>query len=200
MDEKAFRQFPVSFQLAQRSMVLAIAIPMMMRWLLRAKGGFIQILIWGSVSLCALVGLVATYYVVIRYPYIGLVDAKDGDLFSKYIPSQSNWLLQSGKILAVLVLLILLVAPALDRVIDARDIVMMLYTVSVLLFVLFLSIRYDRFQHPTVATFLRCSLGVGILFFPAFLPALIIGSIRAKQLLYFAQRELELEDRNSKLS
>jgi hypothetical protein len=59
-----------------------------------------------------------------------------------------------------------------------------------LFFVLFLLFKYNRFDHPTVATLLRCSMGLGVLFFPLFLPAVIIGSGRAKSLLAEAQERL----------
>jgi hypothetical protein len=57
-------------------------------------------------------------------------------------------------------------------------------------FVLFVLFRYNRFDHPAVATLLRCSMGLGILLFPLFLPAIVIGSQRAKRLLNQAQEEL----------
>jgi hypothetical protein len=132
----------------------------------------------------------ATYYAVIRYPYIGLVDAKDGDLFTKYVSTISKpfkWIIQW---LGIVLLVVIFVSPAVDLKINLRDLLIMFYAGVVLGFVLFLTFVYDRFLHPTVATFLRCSLGVGIIFVPLFLPAILIGSVRAKSLLDRAETEL----------
>lgn len=142
-----------------------------------------------------MVGLIATYYVVIRYPYIGLVDAADGDLFSKYIESQKKWVLNLAKGVGIFIAISAIFARLWDGKINGIDLSIALYAASILIFLLFLTFYYDRADHPTVATFLRCSMGLGIFLYPLFIPALIIGSMRVNTLLDEAILKMEAEKR-----
>ena len=55
-------------------------------------------------------------------------------------------------------------------------------------FLLFLTFGYSPERYPAVATYLRATAGVGLVFFPLFIPALIVGTIRANQILDEADR------------
>ena len=83
---KSFREFPLSVRIAQRSWVTAVTIPLvMLQVIARMKVPWVAQSIFGISGLFALVGYVSTCWVLVRYPYIGMVDSSDGDLYSKYV-------------------------------------------------------------------------------------------------------------------
>lgn len=194
---KQYREFPLSIRVAQRSWLVAIIIPIFLRQMLRAKVPWMSIAVLMASGLCACVGLVATYISVIRYPYMGLVDAADGDLYAKYVESRSKFLFTLVKIVGLLAGALALVLPFLDGQLNGKELLFLLYVVPVVGFIGFLVFRYDRMEHPTVATLLRCSMGLGVPLFPLFIPALLIGSMRAKALLDQATTQIESEERYS---
>jgi hypothetical protein len=188
---KLFREFPLSVRIAQRSWLTALAIPILsLRILTKIKVPWVVQTILGIAGLCGVVGFVATCWVVVRYPFIGMVDAADGDLYANYVEKTSMILKKFVGLCTAIGLGISLYLPLADGRITGIEILWMIYASLVLVFVLFLLLRYNRFDHPTVATLLRSSMGLGILFFPLFLPAVIVGSGRAKRLLGEAQERL----------
>lgn len=197
---KMYKEFPASIRWAQRSFLLALAIPIVFRSALRGKVRWMLFAVWGASAACGLLGLLMTYYAVIRYPYMGLVDAADGDLYAKYVESKSKILFGFLKVTGLIAGVLLLVAPWLDGKLTPGEGLLLLYVVPVVGFMLFLVFRYSRIDHPTVATLLRCSMGLGVLLFPLFIPALILGSMRGKALLDRATRTLEDESRYARPS
>jgi hypothetical protein len=195
---RMYGEFPLSIRIAQRSIVAAAVIPFFcVRVLLKPKKQgetiWLQIAVGVVSGICAAVGLLATYYAVIRYPYMGLVDAADGDLFHKYLVSKSKGLQFLAKCACLMVAGGGVIAPMLDGQITGIEWLVISYAALVFLFLIFLLVYYHRFDHPAVATFLRCSMGIGIFLFPFFLPALIIGSMRADKLLDEEIMKLEAE-------
>lgn len=198
---KTYSEFPLSIRIAQRSIVIAVMVPIFILIFIvkgkirlwKAWPKWLSIAIGAVSGPCAMVGLIATYYAVIRYPYIGLVDAADGDLYHKYIESRSDWIQFAIKLLCLIVAGIGIVAPVADGAVTAIDGVIILYSIAIFLFVLFLLMYYDRIDHPAIATFLRCSMGLGLFLYPFFIPALVIGSFRAEALLGDAMVQLESE-------
>ena len=187
---KSFREFPLSVRIAQRSWVTAVTIPLvMLQVIARMKVPWVAQSIFGISGLFALVGYVSTCWVLVRYPYIGMVDSSDGDLYSKYVGPLGR----VPKILgtcAVVCLCIALIALSQKGKLTGIEILWILYCGSTLLFLLFILFRFNRFDHPAVATLLRCTLGFGIPLFPLFVPALLVGSQRAKRLLDEAQEQI----------
>jgi hypothetical protein len=190
-----FGEFPFSIRVAQRSLLIAIAIPIFLRRGLQAKVPWMRWSVFAASGICAAVGLIATFYAVIRYPYMGLVDAADGDLFAKYIESNRKWVLVTVKVLMLIGALAGIIVPMLDGQISQRDAWVILYAFAILAFMVFLLFFYNREDHPTVATFLRCSMGLGVFFYPLYIPALVIGSMRVQRLLDDAVQELDREQR-----
>lgn len=197
---KLYKEFPASIRWAQRSFLLALAIPIVFRSALRGKVRWMLFAVWGASAACGLLGLFMTYYAVIRYPYMGLVDAADGDLYAKYIESKSKILFGFLKVAGLIAGVLLLIAPWLDGRLTPGEGLLLLYVVPVVGFMVFLVFRYSRLDHPTVATLLRCSMGLGVLLFPFFIPALMLGSMRGKALLDRAARTLEDENRYARPS
>jgi len=188
---KSFRDFPLSVRIAQRCWVTSIAIPVLsMRVLAKIKIPWIVQTILGASGLFAIAGFIATNWVLVRYPYIGMVDATDGDLYSKYIEKVSVFLKKLVGLCIAMALAFALYAPIRDGNLTGLELLWLAYGGSVLIVVVFVLLKFNRYDHPTLATLLRCSMGVGLLFFPLFLPAIIIGSGRAKRLLAEAQHHL----------
>jgi len=188
---KLYREFPLSVRIAQRSWLTALAIPVLsMRILAKIKIPWVLQTIFGVTGLVALVGFVATCWVIVRYPYIGMIDAADGDLYAKYIEKVSLFVKKLVGICVAIILGVALYSPMRDGNINGLELLWLLYGACTMIFLLFVLIKFNRFDHPTVATLLRCTMGLGILLFPLFLPALIVGSQRAKRLLGQAQDQL----------
>lgn len=203
-DTKMFGEFPLSIRIAQRSIVVAILIPIILRAFLRQRGQvkipWMQFAVGAASGVCAAVGCIATYYAVIRYPYMGLVDAADGDLYSKYVGSKRRWV----QVAAILACLAIAAAGIMGPMADGRVIgwewLVIFYSSAVFFFVIFLIFYYDRADHPAIATFLRCSMGLGILLFPLFIPAILIGSMRVNTLLDEAMLKMEAEKKRTGFS
>jgi hypothetical protein len=188
---KRFREFPLSVRIAQRSWITAVAIPLVLiRVIAKMKIPWVVQSILGLSGLFALVGYVSTCWVLVRYPYIGMVDSSDGDLYSKYVDQLGALVKKLLGLCAVICLCFALFAPLRDGKLNGLEVLWLLYGGSTLLFLLFILFRFNRFDHPAVATLLRCTLGFGIPLFPLFVPALLIGSQRAKRLLDEAQEQI----------
>ena len=187
---KSFREFPLSVRVAQRSWITAVTIPfVMLQVIAKLKVPWVAQSVFGLSGFVALVGYITTCWVLVRYPYIGMVDSSDGDLFSKYVGPLGR----VPKILGtfgVVCLCIAFIALSQKGKLTGLDILWLLYGGSTLLFLLFILLRFNRFDHPAVATLLRCTLGFGIPLFPLFVPALLVGSQRAKRLLDEAQEQI----------
>jgi hypothetical protein len=189
--QKKFREFPLSVRVAQRSWITAVAIPLLLiRVIAKMNIPWVVQSIFGVSGLFALIGYVSTCWVLVRYPYIGMVDSSDGDLYSKYVDQLGALVKKLLGLCAVVCLCFALVAPLRDGKLTGLEVLWLLYGGSTLLFLLFILFRFNRFDHPAVATLLRCTLGFGIPLFPLFVPALLVGSQRAKRLLDEAQEQI----------
>jgi hypothetical protein len=189
--QKQFREFPLSIRVAQRSWITAVAIPLLLlRVIAKMKIPWVVQGIFGVSGLFALIGYVSTCWVLVRYPYIGMVDSSDGDLYSKYVDQLGAFVKKLLGLCAVVCLVFALFAPLRDGKLTGLEVLWLLYSGSTLLFLLFILFRFNRFDHPAVATLLRCTLGFGIPLFPLFVPALLVGSQRAKRLLDEAQEQI----------
>lgn len=197
-NRKTFREFPLSFRIAQRSFLFAVLIPIVLRFMIRAKVGGIPMAVIAASGLCLLTGIIATHFVLIRYPYIGMVDPADGDLYAKYVETISLRIRKMLKVVGIAAGALAIAIPFFDGNVKSIELAWLIYSAVLFMFILFLAFRYDRLEHPAVATFLRCTLGLGIILCPIFLPALIIGSMRAQRILDDAEVQLEAEKRQSR--
>ncbi|MEL6109405.1 MAG: hypothetical protein AAFU85_25640 [Planctomycetota bacterium] len=183
----SFDDLPFSYRLSQRAMAAAAVIaifggraiaaprrPAAVRWGLAAV-----------IGACALFSLITSCYVVIRYPYLSLVQTADGDIFSKQFTSKTvARLTKAVGLTAITIVLMALIGIALNKgVTDWVHGIALWYVSTLFLFVVYLCFFHDPELHPTVATFVRSTLGLGILLFPVLFPVLMIGSLRCKQLL-----------------
>lgn len=188
-DKIKFSEFPLSYRLSQGSIFLGLfstygALKTFTAKILPQMQTAIAILV-GSVILF---GLVVSNYTIIRYPYLSLV-ATD-DYFLQSFPNNKSCLYTTLKMTAIVTVFVLGFSICLDGL-TLRELPFVIYLVLMFGFLVFLTFAYEPVTHPTVATFIRTTLGVGVIFFPVFLPALIIGSWRCQSLL--DQMELELD-------
>jgi len=144
-----------------------------------------MIALWAAVvtSLCV------AYYVIIRYPYLSLVETTDGDVFSKYYATESPRIYKILNLAALGVASMVILSLLQNGKDEVLDQLKLAYAVLLLGCLLFTAFLYDPISHPTTSTFLRATVGFGVLVFPLFLPALIIGGFRCRQLLDSTERE-----------
>ena len=144
-----------------------------------------QIVVWSLIGGIAISAVLTSCYVVIRYPYISLVSTSDEDTFAKQYASPR--LLLVAKVvftLGLFVFCLLSTNAALNADGFRIDrVAVMLYFFIQFFFTLFLCFWYQPVTHPTIATFIRSTLGIGLVVVPLVLPILLIGSIRCRHLL-----------------
>ena len=135
-------------------------------------------------------GLMVAAYVIIRYPYLSLitdwmqetsdVEENDGASRAHWLRKPAGWSLTLLALLTVLsIVLISLEQGGLSR---SQQLVFG-YALVILGFGCYLVTRYERATHPTLATFLDITFGLGILLAPFFLPVLWLGRIHCRSKL-----------------
>lgn len=177
-----FRNYPLSYRFSQRSMALAFA-------LMISQVGIIplpqnaQVVVGVTIYLIAGISLCVSFYVIVRYPLLSLFEPSGGDQFMKYFASSGGRVYKILKIAALAAVLIVIISMLLDGKNNLQESLKLVYFVAMFGCLLFMTFIYKPASHPAVATFIRATLGVGLLVFPIFIPALIVGSIRYKRLL-----------------
>lgn len=198
MVDPEFGDFPFAYRVSQRTMLLSVGIllfssklrfaawPLMTKWA-----------VMGLIGAMVLFALGATSYVVLRYPYISLVQARDGDIFSSHFGSKiAVRLLKFLGTFTLFVLSALFTTLFLTGGADRMSLLAAsVYTIVLFVCVAYLTLRYDSDRFPATATYIRATLGLGIVLMPIFLPVLIIGGRRCKLLLdqELARQQNEVE-------
>ncbi len=167
-------------------MLVAIAILLHGALLLRPNTPFNFKLVAGGVIGCiVLFSLATSYYVIIRYPYLSLIPTQDGDELDRQRVSPT--LVRVLKVLSLLAFALCFLALAsqlwMNGPKNLAQLIAVPYCGIMAVFVSYLTWFYDPIAHPTVATFFRATLGIGVVFVPLFIPALIIGSLRCRTML-----------------
>lgn len=186
MSEITYNKLPQSYRWSQSIMLASVGVLFFARHLpIQRLGPALQIVTWTIVAGIAGLSVSMSCYVVIRYPYISLVSTSDEDTFSKQFVSKR--LMFVAKLILPIGLFgfCVLTTTAFFNG-DGFQIVraaVMAYFYIQFVFTLFLCFWYDPVTHPTVATFIRATLGIGLILVPLLLPVLFIGSIRCKHLL-----------------
>lgn len=179
-----FKDFPMSYRFSQGGIALALVLLTFSRAAFSENSPPIVKIVAGSIlGLIVLVSLAVSYYVIIRYPYLSLVQTSDKDYFAKHFSMSGTWLFKLIKALAVAVTAIMIVSIITGGVDEMRKVLVLIYMLIMFAFLIFLTFIYDPDSHPTIATFIRATLGIGVLLFPLFLPAVLIGSLRCRWLL-----------------
>jgi hypothetical protein len=142
-----------------------------------------QFLLVTAIELIACISLCVSFYVIVRYPFLSLVEPSGGDHFMEYFGSSRSGVYRILKIAALAVILIVIISLLVDGKNNLQEFLKLVYFVVMFWFLIFMTFHYKPVSYPTIATFIRATLGVGVLLFPIFIPALIVGSIRCKRLL-----------------
>ena len=193
MDDPRFDELPISYRLSQRAMLAAVATLLFSRslaiprWPILAKWSLAAVI--GGIVVFA---LVVSSYVVIRYPYLSLVQTRDGDVFSAQFTSKTLAKITKtvGLLTLFLLLGVLVGVTAVEGIANPWQVAALAYVLILFLFVTHLCFGYDADSNPTIATFIRSTLGLGVVLMPLFIPVLVVGSLRCRRLLDAATASL----------
>jgi len=200
--EMQFKDLPLSYRLAQGGIAGCL-----FAWFTIARSGFhkwpenVKWIVVGVVVAIAVFSLVVASYVIVRYPYLSLVPTNDF-----FATNTSQSIKPLGRVLGCLslfvftmffIVCVLNIAGVMAGGMNRMQLLFaVIYLPLMIGFVGFLTLFYSLEKFPVVATFIHVTLGIGILFFPLYLPAIFIGSVRCKALLddEIARQEFETMD------
>jgi hypothetical protein len=188
-----FKDFPLSYRVAQFSVTFTL-ISLVIVGRIISKPILpdpIRFLIIAVLLTAISVSLLASSYVVVRYPFLSLVEPGDGDFFSQHFPSRRKLIfriLGLGFVCMFAVMVVTLISSGKG---GPGKVWIMLYCISMIPALLFLIFIYKPIAYPTVATYLRATLGIGIPLIPIMFPLILIGSVRCRRLLHQAELKLK---------
>ncbi len=188
-DKIQFSDFPLSYRLSQGSIFLALFSTYASLKIFTANlPPPARTIVVSLVGMTILFGLIVSSYTIIRYPYLSLVSTDD--YYLKVFPSSRSCLYTTLKITAILTVAVLAFSFCVDGL-TVQELPWLFYMLLLLGFLIYLTFQYDPIEHPTVSTFIRTTLGIGIIVFPIFLPVLIIASWRCRTMLNHAELDLD---------
>jgi len=186
MSDITYERLPKSYRLSQSTMLASVGFLFFARQLpFQFFGPVFQIAIWVIVAGIAALAVATACYVVIRYPYLSLVSTTDDDKYSQQFVSKR--LLLVVKIIFPLGILFFCLGTTIALFNGTGNLTVQAITLPYFycqfIFSIFLCFWYDPISHPTIATFIRATLGIGLVLAPILIPVLLIGSFRCKRLL-----------------
>ena len=186
IDAPRFNDLPLSYRMSQHGMLTAIT-TVLFSWSFLGKNWPDLVKLGLIVAVIGFVffALCLSAYVVLRYPYLSLVDTRDGDVFKRQF--KSRFLSRVTKLLGLgvvgLLFFAVVVAGLSDGIKNPGQAVLTIYVSLLFAFLLFLCFRHSDQRYPAVSTFIRSTLGLGIVLAPLFIPILILGNWRCNRLL-----------------
>lgn len=184
-----FSEFPASYKFSQRAIGLASCLAIFARPFFGPNAPPVANNIIGvGLGFLVALALSASVYVIVRYPYLSLVEPADGDQFTKHFGMQPI-VYTILKCLTILTVLTLMLSMLIFGFNGPHALLMFGYLSIMLAFLVFHAFIYTPIQYPTIATFLRSTVGLGLLLLPFYLPFILIGSIRCRSLLDRANAE-----------
>ena len=186
MSDIPYDRLPASYRLSQSTMLASVGVLFFAKHVpFQLLAPALKIAFWGIVSGIAGLAVITACYVVIRYPYISLVSTTSEDIFSQqFVSKRLLWVAKVIFPLGILFGCLGITAAFLNGDGNSKiQVITLPYFYIQFVFSLFLCFRYDPIAHPTIATFIRSTLGIGLTLTPVLLPVLFIGSFRCKQLL-----------------
>ena len=179
-----FREFPKSYRFTQGAIGFTFVAIALGSVALRACPKFLRMCILVVLGLIVLTALIASHYVIIRYPFISLVESEDADPFSKHFASSGSWIYKVLKILGLITPAMFVFGIALTGGLNETPrLIAFVYCLMLTAFMLFFTFFYKPLKHPTVTTFIRSTLGLGIPLYPIFAITIFIGAWRCRNLL-----------------
>lgn len=187
----SYKSLPLSYRISQSGIAFALLSTVSLSSFFRAPVPLPFRIFLGVVLAGIIVtSLLTSYYVIIRYPFLSLVQTKDPDPFARHFSSADGRLYFFLKLLTMVCILVSLPLTVMKGLDTLPSILLFCDTLFVLGFLIFFTFWYQPIRHPTVSTFVRSTLGLGIPLFPLFLPAIWIGSLRCSKMLEHAAAEL----------
>lgn len=178
-----FNQFPRSYRWSQIGIGLAFTAFAIGSTVLRQCPESIKFAGVSILGAIVLTCLLISHYVIIRYPYLSLVEPEDGDMFSRHFPSAGSVLYVVLKVIGVLIPLTILLGCWASGFQNVAAKFTFVYCTLLFLFMVHFTFLYDSLKHPTITTFIRSTLGLGIPLYPFYALTIAIGSWRCQNLL-----------------
>lgn len=178
-----FKEFPLSYRFSQTSIGLTLLTLAVAGPLFRVVPEKVRVVMFAVLGVVVLGSLLVSNYVLIRYPYISLVEPENGDPFSKHFASQGSWLYWALKLFGLATAVVVTLSMIVVGIDSPAKMFALAYGIALTLFMVFLTFFFQPLKHPTISTFIRSTLGLGIAFFPLFAVSIAIGSLRCRRLL-----------------
>ena len=182
-----FEEFPQSYRWSQAGIGAALIALAVGRPFVRIFPQPIQGAALGILAAVVICSLLTSHYVIIRYPFISLVPPDDGDPYAKHFPSHGSWIYIVLKVFALITPAGIAAVIVLVGFKDWISVLVFTYCIILTLFMLFFIFVYDPIKHPTISTFVRSTLGLGIALYPIYALTIFIGSFRCRRALNNAE-------------
>lgn len=178
-----FQEFPRSYRWSQIGIGLALTASAIGGTAFQQCPEKIKIVAVSILGAMVVVCLLISHYVIIRYPYISLVESEDGDMFSRHFPTAGSALYLILKAVGLMLPLTLMVGCWATGFQNAASKFIFVYCLFLFFFLVHFTFFYNSLKHPTIATFIRSTLGLGIPLYPLYGLTIAIGSWRCRSLL-----------------
>jgi len=188
-----FREFPASYRYCQGGIAASMFSLTLLGLVFRQNVPPIVRTVLLALILTVMAGaLLLSNYVIIKYPYLSLVEPEDGDPFTRHYASHGSCLYSVLKYVAIVTVAGILLGIVSSGIDTTPKIVSVIYLGMLLPFLVFLTLFYDPVRHPTISTFIRATLGIGIVLFPLFAITIAIGVFRCWYLLAGMDSQIEM--------
>lgn len=178
-----FQDFPRSYYWSQKGIGFALVTLAVGGMVLRICPAVLRAIVLSCLGLLVFCCLLLSHYVVIRYPYISLVEPEDGDSFSRHFASAGSSLYVFLKVAGLLVPFLIATAIWVTGFQDIASTLTFAYCIPLIVFMSYFIVAYDSVQHPTITTFVRSTLGLGVPLYPFYIVTIVIGVVRCRHLL-----------------
>lgn len=193
-----FKQLPLSYRICQGAVATAIVMLLVFRHVNTPATPVILKTIFFSVfAVIISTAVLFSSYVILRYPYLSLVQLNDGDFFDQYFTEGATWVRTLVKVTGLCLCLMsgcLVWFSGPDSLLGYGIVI---YCAIMVPFFIFYIFRYDPIKNPTLTTFARVTIGFGIVVLPVFIPLLLIGSVRCKRMLAEAPQSTDQSNRSA---
>ena len=111
------------------------------------------------------------------------MECDDGDPFSRHFATAGSPLYVVLKLIGLLVPLSVALGIWATGFANLAAILTFVYCIPLFFFMVFFTFLYDSVRYPTITTFVRSTLGLGIPLFPLYSLTIAIGAWRCQRLL-----------------
>ena len=183
-----FKSFPLSYRFCQGCMLTMLVLAASLTSAYVGEGpAVVKIGVACLFGLFVVASLTVSVYVIIRYPYLSLVRPVDGDLFERQLGPNTHRLVRVLKVFALALSIMVAILIPLNGMATVPATLTFCYSLVMVPFLFFLTYLYSPASYPTIATFIRATFGIGLVFYPLFIPFLAIGAVRCRRILREAQ-------------